>query len=283
MNVFDRLKNQKAVLDARIAAVTEQNQERQDALTAPAFYPGGDSAEPTASTLDLSGRNNMSKHPMNYLMQQSTMLENNLNKLTDVMEREAALLKQEESRRNGNIVGGSPQGLKHDFSNLSPYLRPGNLGDINKIVWPFWFTSSKVTLAPNTAAQGNITITQEAAFIWLSYVKCVFLEEDGGPGQYQYIDPDAAGAAGKQNGLTLLIRDSQSSRQFMNQPIDINQVGHWRYPTVLPTPQLLLPNTNLELSFQNNTNDLTYRPFVTLFGLRVRIEDAKNILSTISG
>jgi hypothetical protein len=228
---------------------------------------------------------NKTGHPLKYLSQQNVMLKNQLKSLEAQMNKEAKLLKNAQSMRNNGITGGgSPQSVMSDLSSgLPANLRPGNLGDINKVVWPFWFTTTDAVVNPNQAVQGNITITQEAAFIWLSYTKAVFLEETGGPGQYQYIDPNQADGAGKSNGLSVLFRDSQSSRQFMNKPIDINQVGYAKFPTVLPTPQLLLPNSNIEFTYQNNTDDLVYRPFITLFGLRVRIEDAQNILSTITG
>lgn len=285
-NRIKQMEDQKRRMDAKIEAESAINQAEYLELTARKPRQVWDQAPPTASTVDLSGSKNMNKsdHPMSYLLRQKQMLQNTYQKLSQAMDKEAALLKQQTYRESGNIVpGGAPQTLKHNFeAGLVPSLLPGNLGDINKVIWPFWFTTTKTTLAPNTAAQGNITITQEAAFIWLAYSKTVLLEETGSPGQYQYVDPDEAGAAAKSNNLTFLIRDSQSSRQFMNKAIDINQVGHWKYPTVLPTPQLLLPNSNIEVTYQNNDNDVTYRPFITFFGLRVRIEDAKNILSTIS-
>lgn len=240
---------------------------------------------PTASTVDLSGSKNMSNHPFMYLQNQKTMLQNQLNSLHQQMDKEAKLLKNAEMKMRGNqIPPVGPQSLQHNLAQgLSSKLMPGNLGDINKIAWPFWFTSTKATCPPNTAINGNVTVTQEAAFIALSYTKAVFLEETGSPGQYQYIDPNQPDDSGKSNGLTFLLRDSQSSRQFMNRAIDINQIGFWKYPTVLPVPQLFLPNSNIEFTFQNNTNDLTYRPYISIFGLRVRIDHAKDILSTVTG
>jgi hypothetical protein len=245
-----------------------------------------DRPEPTASTIQFSGGNPMqTKHPFNYLLKQKTILNNQLNQLQSQMNKEHALLKQAESKMRGNLVPTEgPVSMAHNLAQgLNEKMMPGNLGDINRVVWPFWFTTTKATLAPNTAVQGNITVTQEAAMIMTSYTKAVFLEEDGSPGQYQYIDPNQPDASGKSNGLTFVWRDSQSSRSFMNKAIDINQIGHWKYPTILPTPQLFLPNSNIEFTYQNNTNDRTYRPFITIFGLRVRIEHAKDILSTING
>jgi hypothetical protein len=46
---------------------------------------------------------------------------------------------------------------------------------------------------------------------------------------------------------------------------------------------MFLPNSTVEAIFSNKDAARTYVPFVTFFGYRVRIEDAQNILSTITG
>lgn len=164
-------------------------------------------------------------------------------------------------------------------------LMPGNVGDINRVIWPFWFTTEDVTLAPSQAINANFTVTQEAAFVLLSMTRSVYVEQEGqaNAGKFTYIDPEGVGAAGKTNGLTFVIQDSQSSRSFMNTPLDVNHLGYWRKPTIMDAPPLFLPNSNIEVTWQNNSLDNTYRPRLTFFGYRVRIDHAKDILSTVSG
>jgi hypothetical protein len=241
----------------------------------------GDKPAPTASTVTMGEMDMNNNHPVSkYLMQQKQMLTNNLKQLEVQMNKEANQLKNLQAQGN-QVPTAGPKTMQHNLMSVAAKLRPGNLGDINQVVWPFWFTTGKATLAPNTTVQSNITITQEAAFIWLGHTKATFLKEAGSD-TYQYIDPEQPDSAGKANNLTMSIRDSQSSRTFMNKSIDLNQVGTWKYPTILPTPQLLLPNSNIEFQFANSDQNNTYRPWITIYGLRVRIEDAKNILSTIS-
>lgn len=270
-------------LDARIRGTQSFNANRVRNIRQQ--VPGPDVGGPvrTASTINL-GSNQMS-HPMSYLTNQKAMLQNKLNHINNQIDKDANLLKNAEMRfRGGQAPTEGPQTLAHNLSQgLNSKMMPGNVGDINRVAWPFWFTTTKSIIAPNQAVQGNLTITQEAAFIALSMTKAVYLEELGGAGQYQFIDPAQPDGGGKSNGLTFLMRDSVSSRQFMNRAIDINQIGHWKYPSVFAVPQLFMPNANIEFTFQNNTNDLTYMPFVTVFGLRVRVDHAKDILSSVTG
>lgn len=168
-------------------------------------------------------------------------------------------------------------------SSLPAAMRPGNVGAINRVIWPFWFTSSMVEIGANSSAQGFTTITQEAAFVMMAYTKAVY-KRTGAPGSYAYTFVDSLNeeAVGQSDDLSFTIRDSSSSRTFHNKPLQINQVGGGEFPSVLPTPILFLPNSNIETTFQNNSSDV-YVPFITFFGYRVRIDDAQNILSTVTG
>lgn len=282
---------QQNILKAQINAVKNINKNKIKAIQSiphPYFIPR---AEPTASTVQKPKNNSLGaismnnmNHPLNFLIGQKNMLQNKLKKLEVEMANESHLLKNAEAKMKGGLVPTEgPKTLQYNLAQaLNKDLLPGNVGDINRVVWPFWFTTTQVILQPNTSAQGNVTITQEAAFIWLSYTKAVFLEDVGNAGNFDYIDPAQPDSAGKSNNLTFSLRDSQSSRTFMNKAIDINQVGFYRYPTILPTPQLMLPNSNMEYTFQNNDASNVYKPFITMFGLRVRIDHAKDILDTIS-
>lgn len=44
-------------------------------------------------------------------------------------------------------------------------FKTGNIGDLTKIVWPFWFQSEAIQVESQSQATANVTITQEAAFV----------------------------------------------------------------------------------------------------------------------
>lgn len=193
-----------------------------------------------------------------------------------------ALLKKRSLQRQGLPQANSAMGLKQTLDAALPAtLRPGNVGSINRVIWPFFFTFSAPELAPNSSSQGFTTITQEAAFVWMSYTKAVY-KRTAGP-VYTYVDPDDYSAAGQVDGLKFTLRDAQSTRVFHNSPLEIDSIGNPQFPSVLPTPILFLPNSTIEITYQNDNAADTYVPFITMFGYRVRIEDAQKILSTVVG
>jgi hypothetical protein len=192
-------------------------------------------------------------------------------------------LKRRSLQRQGLGQVNSAATLKQDLDRALPAsLRPGNVGSINRVIWPFFFTFSAPELAPNSASQGFTTITQEAAFVWMSYSKAIY-KKTAGPTQYTYVDPNDYAGAGQADGLKFVFKDAQSTRVFHNQPLEIDMVGVPEFPSVLPTPILFLPNSTIEVTYQNDNATDTFVPFITLFGYRVRIEDAQNILSTVVG
>lgn len=172
----------------------------------------------------------------------------------------------------------------HMNRSLPPAMRPGNVGAINRVIWPFWFTSTAVELAPNTSLQGFTTVTQEAAFVMMAITKTVY-KRTGVAGAYSYTFVDSLDemAAGQVDGLTFTLRDSSSTRTFHNKPLEIDQIGGGEFPSVLPTPILFLPNSTIETTYNNDHPTDVFVPYLTFFGYRVRIEDAQNILSTVTG
>ena len=174
---------------------------------------------------------------------------------------------------------------------LGPAYMPGNVGELNKVIWPFWFTDTNVAengtiVRPNQEVNAQVAITQEAAFVLVHYTKSVFIESEdqgGFNGQFTYVDPSQPDGSGKTNGLFFNIRDAVSTRSFFNLPMNINQVGYWQKPTQLPRPILFLPNSLIEVSYQNNTPDVSYKVFTTFFGYRLRVEHANEILSLVTG
>ena len=199
----------------------------------------------------------------------------------------ADTLKAEEARaRQGIEPTTGPESLSRNMKRVLPsYLMPGNIGDVNRVIWPFYFTATTQELPAavgGTASQGTgtITVTQEAAFVVMQLSKVVFRRVAGPPVEYEYVDPTDSNATNTP-GLSMVIQDSQSRRVFMNNPIDFEHIGGPEFPWELPTPILFLPNSTIQLQYFNSNAAETYVPWVTLFGYRVRMEDASQILSLV--
>lgn len=163
----------------------------------------------------------------------------------------------------------------------SRVLFAGNVNDINNIFWPFFFQSPMIEIGPNTNEIANITITQEAAFSLVSMQKVVFWDDGG---TIKYLDPrnyDNNGLDGNAEGLKFSIVNSQSSRSWFEAPISIDYIGDGRDPYMLPSPVLSLPNSNTEIQFFNSSS-ITYYVGFLFMGYRLRIEDAQNMLSTVT-
>lgn len=166
---------------------------------------------------------------------------------------------------------------------LPPKLRPGNVGWISDVVWGYGFNAGGIILEPGRAIDSIISVTQEAAFIMTKITQTTYIR-DGVPGSYtyemvDYHDPsyEFSGAYGVKFTMT----DAQSGRSFMPFPEAIDNMGTGRYPYRLPTPLFFLPNSTIVFRFQNDSDSTTYIPFLTLWGVRIRIDEAGSILSTL--
>jgi hypothetical protein len=228
-----------------------------------------------------------------------------------IQAREAALGTNQSSVRG-------PQDMHMNLQlGLPEQMQPGNVGDLYQVIWPFWFTFDKVCVGPGESVSTSFTVTQEASFIWTAMTKAVFKVTENIPvngfpvdpppepppepvppfptplgvcgslGHHlELIDSDDETDDGDADGLSIQIRDAQSKRQFVDEALDINHIGNSRFPWVLPTPQLLLPRSTIEITFMNDDpteEPKTYVPYITFFGYRTRIEGAQNILSPVYG
>lgn len=180
----------------------------------------------------------------------------------------------------------SPQALQARLQQALPErLLPGNVGDINNVFWPFFFTFTTSELPPNSGFNASVTITQEAAFILLKMTKVVFRRSGAmAPFVYTAINAlDSSEAISNANDLNITIRDAQSTRVFFGLPTGIDEIGCAEFPTKLPVSQLFLPNSTIECIYQNTNAVDTFVPFITLFGYRLRLDNAAAILSTVTG
>lgn len=213
-------------------------------------------------------------------LQELEMLRNQVSRLAEFVEGKEGQLKQMESMiSQGQAQSNSPQNLQYNLRNsLGPLMTPGNVSDLNSVIWPFYFTTEvpEESIGPNETFQTGFSVTQEAAFIMMSYTKSVYLDDEG---QWGYLNPSNSPSA---PGLQFTFRDGSSSRQLFNSPINIDLYGNPRFPTKWPRPIMLLPNQVMQVQFVNTHPTQSYVPFITAFGYRMRIEEAQKFLSLVS-
>jgi len=200
--------------------------------------------------------------------------------------KERNLSNKESLLRQGQIPTDNPRDVeKNMMRNLGPMLAPGNLGDINKIIWPFYFTTESpgTPIAPNETFQTGFSVTQEAAFIMMSYTKVVYNAGTlAAPAAvWTYADPNTNTLINRSPGLVYTLRDGSSARQLFNSAIELGHHGNPRFPTKWPRPIMFLPNQVIQIAFTNTDPQNLYVPFITGFGYRMRVEDAQNFLSLI--
>lgn len=206
----------------------------------------------------------------------------NISQIVDAKER--AIQQRESLLRQSQLPNYSAQNLEFNLRNdLGPLLTPGNIGDVNSVIWPFYFTTDRpdTPLAANETFQTGFSVTQEAAFIFMSFTKSVYLVEgEDEDASYTYLNPAFQPSA---PGLVFTLRDGSSSRQLFNRPINIDNYGNPRFATKLPRPVMLLPNQVMQVAFTNQHPTNVYLPFITAFGYRIRIDEAQKLLSLVYG
>lgn len=197
-----------------------------------------------------------------------------------------------ERRINAPQAGGGGNAgreLQQKFSRgILDGIQPGNIGDINRVIWWFAFqfqsqNGSVIDIAPGQSQTLSFTVTQEAGFLLREISQATFRLNGG---IYEYVDPFYFDeAVNSPNGLRYTLQDAVSSRVFTgslqgrsNQ--DIAMLGNANFPKVFPSTVFLLPNQTMLLNLTNSGTE-TYRTFVTAKGYRIRVEDAQQILSTV--
>jgi hypothetical protein len=162
-------------------------------------------------------------------------------------------------------------------------LVAGNIGDINELIWPFYFTSIDGVVTAGQTTSYSITITQEAPFVCTAMQKSVYNitnynlpnEERVWLNPYDLTTPYA-------DGLKYIMQDSSAQRQYLDVPINVDHVGNARNPTKFATPFMLLENSNTKITFTNSHATRNYYVKITFFGYRIRIQDSRKLLSLVS-
>lgn len=178
------------------------------------------------------------------------------------------------------VVSQTPNLKKNLLDILPPHLVPQNVGNINQVAWPFYQNfnfdmGTAPTINKDTRMTNTFQVTQEAAFLFMAISRYCSVYD----------------GAGSLAPLQVELRDNQSARMFNSSPIPIQQIGKQGLPTILPTPMLLMPNAQFEMTLSSWLTgddevvgeDLQYKHQFTLFGYKMRIPDAENVLGTIFG
>lgn len=182
---------------------------------------------------------------------------------------------------NGQAQGAEALAQKFSRGILSGF-QPGNIGDINQVIWPFSFVFVSPDIAPGQSLTTSFSVTQEAGFLWRTTSAQTFLKTGG---NYTYLDPfNYDESVNSANGLVFGFKDAQSSREFNGRALqDINTLGSANFPSVYPSTIFLLPNQTMQIILSNQNPTETFKAFVTVSGYRVRVPNAQQILSTVTG
>jgi hypothetical protein len=184
--------------------------------------------------------------------------------------------------QGGNVLFSQPAARQnalqaHLNSILPPELIPSNVGDINEVQWGFFYqVDFDFGIDPvwnaNVNARKSFKVTNESAFLVTRI----------------YRDTDDAGIAGLEAPLSLVIRDLQSSRQFMDKGVPLQAIPSKGYFYELPIPFLLYPAASADLELKcwlpngvniPSTGVGTQR--FTLYGARVRVQNPTAIIKTM--
>ncbi len=187
---------------------------------------------------------------------------------------------------NTNVMANKSANAKElagNMLNLFPNLTAGNVGEINRVIWPFWFTHEGIDVASGGDEQtAQIKITNEACFVWTHMIKTVFIRTGTTPNLvYSYLDPDLTTNDGITLDLNFSIKNPQTGMTFFDNPVSMDCLGTPKDPFVLPQPIMHLPNEIIQLNYFNNHASNIYRVKTVLFGYRIRLEDQAQILSLV--
>ena len=159
----------------------------------------------------------------------------------------------------------------------------GDLDDLNRLIWPYFYPTEMILVPAQGSVTANITVSNEAPFSVMRMSRAVFEYEDLGGGTFNltYIKPSVDVVKGTLDGLSYQLVDSQSKRSWSEEPISLDYIGDGKCPHIFDEPFLINPNNNLEVRLYNDT-DKSYFVSVTMFGYKIRVEDAKNIITLVT-
>jgi len=169
--------------------------------------------------------------------------------------------------------------LEKQLANKLPDMTAAGIRDINQIVWPFIFSTGFVkTSSSKKFAEKNITVTNEAGFVATKIIRQVF--EKVGEGNFKLINTNDLTEA-QIDDLKITISDPQSGRNFFRNPMPVQNIGDALYPTKFEGRPMILPNSAMKVEFYND-GAKEYYTNISIFGYRIRVENAQELLSLVT-
>lgn len=222
---------------------------------------------------------------MVYQDDQDNQLDADIAQLEEVRRSQRSYQRQQQARAS-SILSQTPQfampnvkALNDQIRKVLPnYMAPGNIGDIQKVSWPYFEVmtfdfGNNPLLSPATTQTQSFKVDQEAGFLILAV-------------SWTYNSYNTGGALGP---WLINFTDRQSSRQFMNAPIPVQSIGTRGQPLIFTTPQYVQPNAAIEGTMTTFVQGTGYNATGTskhqfqFYGLRIRENDTENVLGTIFG
>lgn len=169
-------------------------------------------------------------------------------------------------------------GLRANLKKIIPkHLMPQNVGQYNEVMWNYFFPfnfdfGDNPLYDVNTREEVNIQVDQEAGFL-LTHIS----RDHNDPGQSGYNSP-----------LSFTVRDLQSSRQYNDEPVPVQQFGFKGQPTFLDTPLYFAANARIQIAMtswlpKGETFQTTGsgKHQIVLGGYRIRQSEAGKVLASI--
>lgn len=161
------------------------------------------------------------------------------------------------------------------------WLAPGNVGDINTVIWDYWFVIQPTIVAPGSSTTQILNINNVASFTLKAIMKDVSVQTENG--SFLYVDPDAPADIGFAPGLQVQISDVSSARQYYNSPVRLDHVGSPQEPFILPSPLMYQPSASISVQISNSNTTDTFAVGLGFLGYRLRINNQSQLGSQITG
>ena len=120
---------------------------------------------------------------------------------------------------------------------LPKHLVPTNTGSLRQVLTPFWYRvifdlGTNPTITANFTQSQSFQVSQDAGFL-LTKISRYWKDQ---------------GEAGMGAPLGVSIRDNQSTRQFNDNPIPLQNIGFRGRPSLLHTPLLIVPYGSFKMT-----------------------------------
>lgn len=163
------------------------------------------------------------------------------------------------------------------------WMAPGNVGDLNSVIWDYFFVVPPTLVAPQSTVSTNFLVNQTASFVWKEFTKVVFVQtviDDAV--SLTYLDPEAPADLGFAPGVSITLQNVSATTLYTPAPIALDQLGSPQDPFILPAPLMLMPNSSVGIQIGNANPTVTYFVGLAALGYRLRIQNQNQIMSLVT-